>query len=71
MGSLLKPREVAEALNIAISSVHRLAAKGQLPCIWVGGQRRFRATDIERVIENGTAPAERRGRPRGALAVRR
>jgi excisionase family DNA binding protein len=70
MEGLLRPKEVADILNVSLTTVHRLAGMGRLPHLWIGGQRRFRAGDVQLVLENGTAPAERRGRPRG-LAVGR
>lgn len=62
--ALLTPSDVAGVLSISKTTVHRLADRGQLPFIWVGGQRRFKVDDIERVVENGTTERKGRGRPR-------
>lgn len=41
---LLKPKEVAETLGVAISTVHKWAWKGEIPCIVL--QRRQRKSVI-------------------------
>ena len=67
VNELLRPKEVAQILNISPTTVHRLAAVGTLPSVWIGGQRRFRLEDIRQVVGNGTREPKRRGRPRKSL----
>ena len=53
---LLRVSDVAQILNLGVSSVWRLARNGQLPApIRVGGSTRWRRADIESLI--GRPPA--------------
>ncbi|MCA9259658.1 MAG: helix-turn-helix domain-containing protein [Planctomycetales bacterium] len=56
MEQLLTPIEVARHLRVSKRTVDRLVARGSLPSpICVGGQRRWRTSDIERWL---SAPQE-------------
>lgn len=44
---LLTPMEVAEYLQVSLSVVYRMTARGLIPYIRVGGSLRFRTEDIE------------------------
>lgn len=44
-------KEVAEYLKLAEKTAYRLAAEGKLPGFKVGGSWRFKASDIDRWIE--------------------
>ena len=57
--NLLKAEDVASILQIKTSTVYDAVAKGRIPCIrlWRGQRRsliRFRADDIEKLIEERT-----------------
>ena len=58
---LLKPSQVAELLQVGLSSVYKLAAQRELPSIKFHGARRlrflrFRRVDIEQWLETHTEP---------------
>jgi excisionase family DNA binding protein len=55
---LLTVTEVARILAVSRSSVYRLVERGELPRVRVGGSARFRAADIEALIERGLDPGE-------------
>ena len=65
---LLRAREVAEQLAISEDLVWRLADRGVLPRIRLGGATRYRAEDVEALIspESGD-PAGRPGRAGAVL----
>ena len=48
---LLSLAEVAHVLNLSAKSVHRLAARGSLPCYRIGRLVRFSAGDVFRWLE--------------------
>ena len=56
---LSTPREAAEYLKIAESTVGALARRGDLPFVWIGNQRlrRFRQTDLDAYIDAHCASA--------------
>lgn len=46
----LTPGQVAELLHVSPKTVSRWASQGLLPClVTLGGHRRFRRRDIERI----------------------
>ncbi len=46
----LTPGEVAELLHVSPKTVSRWASQGLLPClVTLGGHRRFRRRDVERI----------------------
>ena len=49
---LLKRREVLERLNIVPSTLWRWEKTGYLIPIKIGGQNRYRLSDIERILQN-------------------
>ena len=49
---LLKPRDVARLFDVEVSTVVEWARTGKLPALKTpGGQHRFRAADVEAVLE--------------------
>lgn len=42
----LTPQQAAEALNVSLAFLQCLLARGDLPCLDVGGEQRVRAEDI-------------------------
>lgn len=52
---LLTAGQVAERFQVAPQSVYRWAKQGVIPSVVVGGIRRFRVTDIDRLVlgDNG------------------
>ncbi len=60
MDKLLRVREVAELLGVAVRSVWRLAASGDIPpAVKLGGSCRWRASDLARFIECGCKRPDR------------
>jgi excisionase family DNA binding protein len=57
--ALLTAREVAARWNVALSTVYRMAASGELPSVRFphDGPIRFDAADVEAFIERGRRPA--------------
>jgi len=51
---ILKLPEVAQLLKIAEKTVYTMAQKGELPAFKVGGQWRFRRTDLDAWIDAKT-----------------
>jgi excisionase family DNA binding protein len=56
--------EVAQLLKVAEKTVYTMAQKGELPAFKVGGQWRFRRTDLDAWIDAKTrrAPGEEESR---------
>jgi len=48
---LLRPREVAEVLQLSQMQIYRLARQGQLPCVVVGKSVRFKAAELSLFIK--------------------
>jgi excisionase family DNA binding protein len=48
---LLSKKEVAEAFSVSIRSVERLAARGKLTKVKIGGCVRFRLNEIQAITE--------------------
>ena len=67
MDGLLKPKQVADILNVSVATLHRLAGTGRIKSVWIGGQRRFRRDDVSAVSEGGTLRVTSPGRPRKIL----
>lgn len=62
---LLTAHEVAEILALKVSSIYDAVNKGRLPAVrlWEGRRRaviRFRAADIQRLIDERSRPATSR-----------
>jgi excisionase family DNA binding protein len=52
MAELLTTAEVAERLRVGVSTVNRYARQGLLTAVKLpGGARRYRADDIDRLLE--------------------
>ena len=67
MNTLLRPEEVAERLAVSKVTVYRLARSGELVCLHIRGQVRFRPEAVDEYLarcETQALPAEPR-RPRG------
>jgi excisionase family DNA binding protein len=52
--NLLTTKQVAERLALSEPTVRRLARRGFLPRVRIGGSVRFRESDIGRIIKAGT-----------------
>lgn len=48
-------QKVAEILDVDLSTLHRWAKRGLLVPIEVGGKRRYRMSDVRRMLNNGRA----------------
>ena len=48
---LLAAKELAERLGVHPNYIYSLAVAGQLPSFRIGGNRRFRWSDVERWLE--------------------
>ena len=48
-------QKVAEILDVDLSSLHRWAKSGYLVPISVGGKRRYRMSDVNRILGKGVA----------------
>ncbi len=48
---LLSKKEVAEAFSVSVRSVERLAARGKLKKVKIGGCVRFKLKEIEAMME--------------------
>ena len=46
-------QKVAEILDVDLSTLHRWAKRGLLVPIEIGGKRRYRMSDIRRMLNNG------------------
>lgn len=54
MPDLLTTVEVSERLRVSVATVNRYAREGLLPAVTLpGGQRRFRQTDIDKLLDTG------------------
>lgn len=49
---LLKPADVMALLNISRKTLYRKSRSGEIPCVRVGTQYRYRPEDIEAIIED-------------------
>lgn len=48
-------QKVAEILDVDLSTLHRWAKRGLLEPIEIGGKRRYRMSDVRRMLNNGRA----------------
>jgi excisionase family DNA binding protein len=53
LSNLITVAEVKGLLAVSAPTVYRLAAKGEIPSIRIGGSIRFRIDDIERLLQAG------------------
>ena len=49
---LLSPEVVSEMLNVDLSTLWRWDKKGYLVCKSIGGKRRYKKSDIKRILED-------------------
>ena len=56
--------EVAQLLKVAEKTVYTMAQKGELPAFKVGGQWRFRRTDLDAWIDAKTRRSDGSGEDR-------
>ncbi len=65
--SLLKPSDVRQLLNVGLSTVYRLAAKGVLPTVKIPGAGlvRFKAERVEALLRQWEQNGRRRRRADG------
>ncbi len=59
---LLRPKEVAERLQVSVRMVQRLAQSRDLPPVLFGRALRFRPKEVERFIERHQMPARKSGK---------
>lgn len=52
---LLKPCEVGRRLSLSRATVDRMLQRGEIPSLWVGGQRRVQAKDVLQWITDQAA----------------
>lgn len=48
-------QKVAEILDVDLSTLHRWAKRGLLVPIEIGGKRRYKMSDVRRMLNNGRA----------------
>lgn len=48
-------QKVAEILDVDLSTLHRWAKRGLLVPIEIGGKRRYRMSDVKKMLNNGRA----------------
>jgi len=56
---VLTVQEVANYLRIDIRTVYRLAKRGDIPCIKIGRQWRFKRDDIKELVSGSLRNKER------------
>ncbi len=54
INTLLKPKDVAEILNISRSKTYHLMQLGEIPTVQIGKCRRIRPEDFIKYIESNT-----------------
>jgi PTS system nitrogen regulatory IIA component len=65
--SLMSVRDVAEYLNVNISTVYQWSQHGQMPAMKIGNLWRYRRSDIEEWLnQRRSPPLEREAALRGA-----
>lgn len=64
METYMDATAVARKLEISVSAVHRLAARGTLPSTWFGGRRVWKREQVDSYLNDGEAQKRRRN---GAL----
>ncbi len=65
--SLLNVHQVAEYLQLNLSTVYQWAQQGRLPAIKLGGRWRFRKADLDRWLDEQTRRPEPLPPETGAL----
>jgi excisionase family DNA binding protein len=60
---LASPKRVAKLLDVGMTTVYSLAAKGHLESVWLGKSRRFTMESVRRCAGLGTSPPKSQ-RPR-------
>jgi excisionase family DNA binding protein len=50
MPRLLKPKEIAEFLNVSVPQVYKLLNEGEIPCVRIKKSIRVRQKDLENYI---------------------
>lgn len=50
-GSLLRAKDVAEKLSLALPTIYAFAHRGLLPCVKLGRAVRFRTESIDRFLD--------------------
>lgn len=51
--SYVSPKKASEIFGVDLSTLHRWKHKGYLTPIEVGGKRRYKMSDINRILESG------------------
>src|SRR5438105_12496650 len=64
MEPLLTTEDVAEFFRMDVVTVRRMIAKGELPAYRIGGEYRFKRSDIDIYLERQLVPARQEGRGR-------
>lgn len=59
MEPLLSARELADILGVNLNYVYEQAADGRLPSYKIGGNRRFRASEVEEWLRGCRQPSGR------------
>lgn len=54
MKDWLEARKAAEYIGVSYATLNRMVATEKLSVIWVGGNRRFKLIDLDRINEVGT-----------------
>lgn len=54
MIKLLTPEEVCERLRVKLSTLYQWTAHKRIPYVKIGGQNRFRESDLEGWLEENT-----------------
>ena len=49
--TLLRIKEVAEALKVSTKTVRRLISLGEIPAVWIGGSSRVLQSDLDQYIK--------------------
>lgn len=60
MNDLMTAEEVKGFLRVSAATVNRLADKGELPCVWIAGARRFRNAEVQTFLANATSVSPRK-----------
>ena len=50
--TLLRIKEVAEALKVSTKTVRRLISAGEIPAVWIGGSIRVLQSDLDEYIKH-------------------
>ena len=57
---LLRPGQVANVLGVTTKTLRRWSEAGKLPAYFVGGHRRYRRSDVQRLVikPDGSHPSD-------------